>query len=84
MLLFKSKEYGEGWRAGKEGVGQLDNPYTRDAAYYNVEYCKGKSPWWATDYKPFIDWNRGWDAGRWPRVKEQLEQISNRIDNTQE
>ena len=84
MLLFKSKEYREGWRAGKEGVSQLDNPYTRDAAYHNLEYCKGKSPWWATDYRPFIDWNHGHRDARQPMIDEYFKQLNDRIDNTQE
>lgn len=59
MHFFKSREYKEGWQAGKESKDELDNPYSGEATAHNLQHGMGASPWWDTNYRPFIDWNLG-------------------------
>lgn len=75
MLLFKSKEYKEGWRAGRKGTDKLDNPYSCDASRHNLKHGMGASPWWETNYKPFIDWNMGRRDALQPEIDECLNRL---------
>lgn len=59
MFLSKSKEYEEGWKAGEEGAGEFENPYFDNASEHNLENGMRASPWWATNYEPFLEWERG-------------------------
>ena len=59
MNIFKSKEYKEGWQAGKSGGSEIDNTYSEAATSDNLKQSMGASPWWDTNYKPFTDWDQG-------------------------
>jgi hypothetical protein len=55
ILFFKSKAF-------KEGYTSVKNPYADAATDHNLKNGLGASPWWDTNYKPFIDWEQGSSA----------------------
>lgn len=80
MNWFKSKEYKEGWQAGKEGKDELSNPYKDEAMWHNIEHGMGASPWWDTNYKPFIEWDLGRREARQPMVDEYLDRLAKHLE----
>lgn len=62
--FFASKEYKEGFKAGREGEDSISNPYSDEATRDNWSRGMGTSPWWDTEYKPFIDWECGCRDGK--------------------
>ena len=59
MNIFKSREYKEGWEAGKSKKKEIDNPYNQAATMDNRDRGMNGSPWWDTNYKPFLEWEKG-------------------------
>lgn len=63
--IFQSRAYKEGWEAGRTGTVWVgSNPYNGEASLDNVQRGMGGSPDWATEYKPFLDWQSGWYKAR--------------------
>lgn len=73
--FFKSKAYKKGFKSGSNNESQLVNPYSDEATQDNWAHGMGTSPWWDTNYKPFIDWNLGWSDGRQPIVDKHLDKL---------
>lgn len=62
MFLVKflsSSAYRKGWAAGADKKGEIANPYSQAATLDNLSRGLGASPWWETEYKPFIHWQQG-------------------------
>lgn len=59
LNALKSTAYREGWQAGKDRKWDMNNPYSDQATDDNLRRGMGASPWWDTNYKPFIDWQSG-------------------------
>ena len=74
--LLRSKAYKEGWQASKNGKTEIDNPYADAATIDNLSRDMGASPWWDTDYKPFIDWRYGMIDARRKEVDNYLKELN--------
>lgn len=55
---FFSPNYYEGWVAGLQGKSFMKNPYEGEASIDNLHRGIGASPWWDTEYWPFIEWQK--------------------------
>jgi hypothetical protein len=84
-FFFKSKAYKEGFRAGEKDaqLTSISNPYSDDATWHNIEHGMGASPWWDTNYQPFIDWNLGRMDAHQPALDKYFEQLSNFLEDEQ-